>query len=89
MCVVTGSSVGIGKACAEKFEAEGYQVFNLDIQAGDSEHSRSVLTCARANEDCYSAVYDSAGRIDTLICNAGVHFSATIEDMTLVYIGNV
>ena len=39
VCVVTGGTVGIGKACVEKFEEEGYQVFNLDIQADDNERS--------------------------------------------------
>ncbi len=90
VCVVTGGTVGIGKACVEKFEEEGYQVFNLDIQADDNERS---LVCDVTKADQVSAaiqhIYNTAGRIDTLICNAGIHFSATIEKTTAMDLDRV
>ena len=85
VCIVTGGSFGIGQAVCEKFLAEGYQVVNLDIQPNSLLSSKILwLECnvAMVNQ-VELAIRDIAtkfGRIDALISNAGIHFSATIED---------
>lgn len=77
--VITGGSSGIGLAIAAKFEASGYNVFNLDIQPG--AHG-TFIQCDVTNHDSVcNVIANIAGNhaIDVLICNAGKHMSATIE----------
>lgn len=84
VCVVTGGSVGIGGACVEKFIAEGYQVINLDIQSGPLGE---WIECDVTNEvqvnQAINSVVSQWGRIDTLVCNAGIHFSGNIESTSV------
>lgn len=87
VCVVTGGSLGIGLAVCEKFASAGYQVINLDIRDFDNppEHAQWMqcdVTSAAAVSDCISDIAARFGRIDCLVSNAGMHFSATIEDTT-------
>lgn len=85
ICIVTGGSLGIGLAVCEAFSARGYVVINLDIRdfdnAPDNAHwyhcdVSKVDIVKRTIED----VIEKYKRIDTLVCNAGMHVSATIED---------
>ena len=78
--VITGGSSGIGLAIAKKFEEAEYQVFNLDIQAGEYGH---FVECDMTQHDQVVNAIRSIGEahgIDTLVCNAGKHLSASIED---------
>ncbi|MCF2949811.1 SDR family oxidoreductase [Paraglaciecola aquimarina] len=87
VCLVTGGSFGIGQAVCEKFLEQGFQVINLDIKhnpaQSDSIHwvqcdmSQSIQV-----QQTIQTVLNQYGRIDTLVSNAGMHFSATIEDTT-------
>ena len=85
VCIVTGGSFGIGQAVCEKFLAEGYQVINLDIQP-NTELSDKIqwLECNVSKvtqvEAAINKVVGQYGRIDVLVSNAGIHFSANIED---------
>jgi NAD(P)-dependent dehydrogenase (short-subunit alcohol dehydrogenase family) len=85
VCVVTGGSLGIGLAVCEVFSSNGYKVVNLDIRDFDATPPHAewvdcdvsvVANVARAIEQ----VAAKHGRIDALVCNAGMHVSATIED---------
>ena len=85
VCVVTGGSLGIGLAVCEVFSSNGYKVVNLDIRDFETAPLNSewvhcdvsvVANVARAIEQ----VAAKHGRIDALVCNAGMHVSATIED---------
>lgn len=84
VCVVTGGSQGIGLAVSEKMSANGYRVFNLDLEdfARPVEHGQ-WLQCDVADTEqvrqCISRVVEQASRIDALVSNAGIHFSGTIE----------
>ena len=77
--VLTGGSSGIGLAIAAKFEAEGYQVFNLDIQ--DGQHGQFIHCDVTQHEHVGEVIAGIAAKqqIDVLICNAGKHMSANIE----------
>jgi 2-keto-3-deoxy-L-fuconate dehydrogenase len=85
VCIVTGGSFGIGDAVCEKFSAQGYTVINLDIQANPTQ-SKAIdwLKCdmsvfPQVNQSIQQAI-KQYGRIDCLVSNAGIHFSANIED---------
>lgn len=83
IALVTGGSKGIGLAIINKFMAHGYQVFNLDIVHGDAGIFKS---CDMSNMEQVSStiqsIIEEVGQIDVLICNAGIHFSANIEQTT-------
>ena len=85
VCVVTGGSVGIGLAVCNTFSANGYEVVNLDVR--DFEHpplNAKWLACDVSNVPQTAQVIEQVisdyGRIDALVCNAGIHISATIEN---------
>jgi len=77
--VLTGGSSGIGLAIAAKFEANGFNVFNLDIQPGI--HGQFVECDVTNHTTVCEVIADIANkqRINVLVCNAGKHVSANIE----------
>ena len=78
--IVTGGSSGIGLAIAEKCIAEGDLVFNLDISKGSAGQ---FIECDVTNHQQVVEAVNTisvAGSIDALVCNAGIHLSANIED---------
>ncbi|MGB0835715.1 MAG: SDR family NAD(P)-dependent oxidoreductase [Psychrobium sp.] len=81
IAIVTGGSAGIGLATVKKFLDNDYLVYNLDITPSILGH---FIKCdLRNGEQVMShieSISDEHGRIDALICNAGIHFSGTIED---------
>jgi len=85
VCIVTGGSYGIGEAVCEKFSAGGYTVINLDIQANPSQ-SQAInwLKCDMSKSSEVSQaiqhIIKQYGAVDCLVSNAGIHFSANIED---------
>ena len=78
--IVTGGSSGIGLGIVKKFLGEGDEVFNLDIQ--QSEDGRFVHCDVTEHTQVKNAIDEIKvhGDIDVLICNAGAHLSATIEE---------
>mgnify|MGYP000530714549 CR=1 FL=1 len=85
VCVITGGSFGIGEAICEKFSSQGYQVINLDIQVNPAQtESIQWIECDMSLPSqvakAIQSVAEQYGRIDCLVSNAGMHFSATIED---------
>ena len=81
VAVVTGGSKGIGLAIVQTLLAQEYQVYNLDITPSDvgffipcDVSQVAEVTHAIGN------IAAKTGRIDCLVSNAGVHFSATIEN---------
>lgn len=81
VCVVTGGSAGIGLSIVETFLQDGYRVFNLDIQPSESgEYIRCDMSDTQQVADAIKQIEQLAGRIDVLVPNAGIHFSANIEN---------
>lgn len=79
-CIVTGGSSGIGLSICQLLQANNYQVFNLDLEPSDigtfchcdvtdSQHVTSII-----NKIASEHV------VDVLVSNAGIHFSANIEN---------
>lgn len=81
IAIVTGGSKGIGLAIVEKFIVQDYKVFNLDLVAGEAGEfiACDVSNAAQVN-DAISQVVSAHRRVDSLVCNAGIHLSANIED---------
>jgi len=80
VCVVTGGSSGIGLSIVEKFLNEGFTVFNLDLQPSDKGIFKH---CDVTNVEQVSQIIKNIALshpIHALVSNAGIHYSATIED---------
>lgn len=81
VAIVTGGSNGIGLAIAKLFTRENYCVYNLDIQAGVvGEHIYCDMSDFTGVQQAIDAVISREKRVDVLICNAGIHLSANIEN---------
>jgi len=93
--IITGASSGIGKALAEKYAAEG---FNLVLAARRIERLEElkakltnvevlpVKTDVTAEEDCKNLIdkaIEKFGTIHILINNAGISMRAAFEDVEL------
>ncbi|WDE08349.1 SDR family oxidoreductase [Thalassomonas viridans] len=80
VCIVTGGSSGIGLSIVQKFLDEGYRVFNLDLTpATAGEFRQCDITQVQEVERIITEIADEHA-IDVLVSNAGIHYSATIED---------
>ncbi|WP_298772032.1 SDR family NAD(P)-dependent oxidoreductase [uncultured Shewanella sp.] len=79
-CIVTGGSSGIGLSVVKLFLENDYQVFNLDLQPSDLGQFRQ---CDITNLEQVTQIINHIAQnynIDVLVSNAGIHFSATIEN---------
>lgn len=80
VAVVTGGSKGIGLAIVEKFIANDYQVFNLDLVASEiGIFKQCDMSDMTQVGHAIADIIKKTGKIDALICNAGIHYSANIE----------
>ncbi|QBY03771.1 SDR family oxidoreductase [Thalassotalea sp. HSM 43] len=81
VCIVTGGSSGIGLAICQSFIDAEYIVYNLDISTSNTGH---FIDCdMRDSQQVHTAIgniINSHGRVDVLISNAGMHYSANIEN---------
>jgi NAD(P)-dependent dehydrogenase (short-subunit alcohol dehydrogenase family) len=79
-CVITGGSSGIGLSIVKLFEQNNYHVFNLDLTPssfGESCHC-DVTDVKQVTSIINNITKHQA--IDVLVSNAGIHFSANIEN---------
>ncbi|MCC5946274.1 MAG: SDR family oxidoreductase [Bernardetiaceae bacterium] len=101
--IITGGSSGIGRACAEKFAAEGSKVVitgrnaeklnetvaELKAQGADVFGFVSDVSSEEDNQKMAQAVIAHYGKIDILINNAGISMRALFEDVELDVIRKV
>lgn len=85
--VISGGSSGIGLATVERFLKADYQVFILDKQKPTQVTKKLFfLPCDVTELTQISAAIQSimheTQTIDALVCNAGIHFSGTIQETT-------
>ena len=98
VAVVTGSASGIGEDIAKTFAKAGATVVIADINIEKAEHvARSInekgfhavaLEMDVSSEDSVNSgiefVKKSLGRLDILVCNAGVQHIAPITELTFL-----
>ncbi len=81
LAIVTGAAKGIGLAVVEELINEGYAVFNLDIERGNQgEWIPCDVTNKKQVDTVIKDIVEQHGKIDVLVCNAGMHLSGTIEN---------
>ena len=93
ICVITGSSNGIGKELAKGFAKEGAEVVitylndkKSAIQLGKQINSKLVLKLdvrSRATiKNIFKKTIKQYGKIDVLVNNAGINFPADFDKQT-------
>lgn len=87
VAVVTGAASGIGRAAAERFEAEGGSVVAIDLDAGAlawcGSHDRIVaaagdVTDEATNVAAVALAEERFGRLDAAVLNAGIPTSGDL-----------
>jgi 3-oxoacyl-[acyl-carrier protein] reductase len=66
--IVTGGAAGIGRATAERFEAEGARVVVWDV----TTEPRVDVTSRESVETALAKVIEKHGQVDVLVNNAGI-----------------
>ena len=83
VAMITGAAGGIGYACVEKFDKEGYAILAMDIVPQDKVAQKfegfkntvyvsGNLASATDRENALKACLDAFGRVDVLVNVAGV-----------------
>ncbi|MEP0985382.1 SDR family oxidoreductase [Ekhidna sp.] len=95
VAIVTGGSSGIGKSLVLKYASEGYAVVftgrngsrmaQVEKELGERPHLGLELDAAGKadNQKMIDETIKKFGRIDVLICNAGISMRALFEDVEL------
>jgi len=79
VCLVTGSTGGIGAAVADLLREEGAQVVTVGRSGGDV---RADLSRAGEPERVVGETVARHGRVDVLVNNVGVAYQRTFEEVT-------
>ena len=101
--IVTGASSGIGKACATIFAARGFKVMLSARDTGNLKSAETELKSkgfdvhtfaadVSKEDNCRDLIAETMtrfGRIDVLICNAGISMRALFEDTDLEVIRKI
>jgi hypothetical protein len=94
VALVTGAARGIGAAVAARLHTDGWRVFLVDsdedaarhqaIRIGASAHVLPAdVTDEAAVQSAIDQVREVSGRLDALICNAGIMIRKPIDKLTL------
>lgn len=89
VCVITGGSSGIGLAIVKLFIENNYCVYNLDLSPSEEgEFCQCDISNVSQVNKIITDIASTQG-IDVLVSNAGIHFSANIENTSEEELDNV
>jgi len=86
--LVTGGSRGIGRACVERFCADGHEVHFLYYKSHEVAEALALATGAHAhavdiaNSEAVSRAVAEIGDVDVLVNNAGISQMKLLTDVT-------
>lgn len=80
--LITGGATGIGRACAELFVKNGYEVFVTYNQTPCELQGVTAVKCNLKNTDEIESLFDTVGSVDVLVNNAGVSLVKMLNDTT-------
>jgi 3-hydroxybutyrate dehydrogenase len=81
--VVTGAASGIGRAVAERLQADGMAVLSVDLKPdpnGPGTPFEADLTDPTANEAAVQETLKRFGRLDAIVANAGIQHVSPIDE---------
>jgi NAD(P)-dependent dehydrogenase (short-subunit alcohol dehydrogenase family) len=84
--LITGGASGIGAACAEVLEREGWEVVRADISAGHGANASTdpgVRHLDVTDEGAWDRLMADVGPLDGLVTSAGIRTRSMIVDTTL------
>lgn len=80
--LVTGAASGIGAACCDVLERDGWEVIATD-RSGTATGRREIIPLDVTDEAGWDAVLDEVGPLDGLVTSAGIRTRSMIVDTTL------
>jgi NAD(P)-dependent dehydrogenase (short-subunit alcohol dehydrogenase family) len=81
--LVTGSSTGIGEACAKRFAAHGWRVLAGVRKAGDAPAGTEEVLLDVTDGEAIAAAAGKLDRLDGLVDNAGIAVASPLEYLPL------
>ncbi|TDL99922.1 MAG: short-chain dehydrogenase/reductase [Flavobacteriaceae bacterium] len=85
VCIITGASSGVGKACAEYFSKQGYKVYGFSrtkVENASFESLSVDVTNLEVVKAAVEQILSKESQIDFVLNNAGKGMLGSFEDAT-------